>query len=85
MYHNDVYGDIDVIAQGDGLALVEGPAKMTYPMTHLDGDTFTVVRYPELPDGKDLVAFTMGSDGTASSMDIGDGEGPGTGVLQRVP
>jgi hypothetical protein len=42
----------------------------------LDGDTFTVARYPELPDGKDLVAYTMGSDGTASSMDIGDSEGP---------
>ena len=80
----NVYGETSRSSPKEtGLALVEGPAKQTYPMTHLDGDTFTVARYPELPDGKDLVVFTMGSDGTASSMDIGDGEGPGTGQLTR--
>jgi hypothetical protein len=54
-------------------------------MTHLDGDTFTITAYPELPDGSEPVTFTLGPDGTATALDVGEADGPGTGVLTRVP
>ena len=33
-YTNDLYGEIQIIGQGDGLAIVEGPAKLTFPLKH---------------------------------------------------
>jgi len=85
-YRNDTYGDVEVIAQGDGLALQFGPTRNTYPLTHFDGDTFSFVLLAEEPRTPAPVVFTMGSDGKATSMDIGDLEGTGAdaGVLQRV-
>jgi hypothetical protein len=84
-YHNDVFGDVEVIAQGAGLALDFGQPRNTYPLTHFDGDTFTFLLFPEEPNSPFPVVFTIGSDGTATSMDLGGIEGPDVGVLQRVP
>ena len=39
-----------VDADGEGMALVEGPDRVTFPLTHWDADTFTYVGAPELPD-----------------------------------
>jgi CubicO group peptidase (beta-lactamase class C family) len=82
-YHNDFYGDVEVVAQGDGLAIIEGPNRNTYPLTHFDGDTFTVVPYSETPTSREPVVFTIGPHGTATQVEILDTDGPGTGVLDR--
>lgn len=40
-YRNTYYGDATVTAGPGGLALVIGPSRIRYPLTHWDGDTFT--------------------------------------------
>ena len=40
-YTNNFYGEIQIIEQGDGLAIVEGPSKLTFPLKHYDRDLFT--------------------------------------------
>jgi CubicO group peptidase (beta-lactamase class C family) len=80
-YANDFYGTFDVIADGDGLAVVQGPARVTFPLTHWDANTFTFVG-GALPDQRATLAFTIGPDGRASTITIPDPNGLGT--LQRV-
>src|SRR5690606_27738102 len=38
---NPLWGDIEIVADGDGMALVIGPKPLTLPITHYDRDTFT--------------------------------------------
>jgi CubicO group peptidase (beta-lactamase class C family) len=84
-YANDFFGTFDVTAGGPtGLQLIQGPAKVTYPLTHWDADTFTYISGPELPDIRSAVKFTMGADGKASAIDVGNLDGAGFGVLTRV-
>ncbi len=83
-YANDFYGTFEVVADGEGMALVEGPDRVTYPLTHWDADTFTYVGSPEYPDLRNAITFTIGPDGQASSIFIGDGDGEGIGTLNRV-
>lgn len=40
-YRNDYFGPLQVVSQGDTLALAIGPKPMTLPLTHWDGDVFT--------------------------------------------
>ena len=81
-YANDYYGTFEVIADGAGMALVEGPAKLTFPLTHWDGNSFTLVPDAELPEVKEKLEFTIGPDGRASTLTIPDPAGQGT--LQRT-
>jgi CubicO group peptidase (beta-lactamase class C family) len=83
-YANDFYGTFDVVQNAGGLALVKGPAKVTYPLQHWDGDKFVYVPDPELPHIHTSMTFTMGPDGLATSIDVGDTDGPGTGTLNRI-
>ncbi|MGI5128030.1 serine hydrolase [Pseudonocardia sp. CA-107938] len=76
---NPYYGAFTVRADAEGLALIEGPAGHTYPLTHWSGDSFTMVESPELPDIRTQVTFTVGPDGRATSLDVG-GQ-PGVNVL----
>jgi hypothetical protein len=84
-YANDFFGTMDVMAAGPtGLQLVMGPAKVTYPLTHWDGDTFTYIPSPELPRLRSIVRFTAGPDGKATALDVGAIDGSGLGQLNRV-
>jgi CubicO group peptidase (beta-lactamase class C family) len=85
-YANDFYGTFDVTASGPtGLSLVKGPAKLTYPLTHWDADTFTYVPSPELPHVRTSMKFVMGTNGQATAIDVGDVDGTGLGTMERVP
>jgi hypothetical protein len=84
-YANSFYGTFGVVAKDGGLALVEGPAKVTFPLTHWDADTFTYISSPELPKLRSPISFTIGADGKAASIDIGDADGRGLGTLTREP
>ena len=64
------------------MALVEGPAKLTFPLTHWDGNAFTLVPDAELPEVAEKLEFTIGPDGRASALTIPDPAGQGT--LQRT-
>lgn len=80
-YANDFYGTFEVVAEGTGMALVQGPARVTSSLTHWDGDTFTFIGDPESPDIRAPLTFTVGPDGLASAITIPD---PYFGTLQRV-
>jgi CubicO group peptidase (beta-lactamase class C family) len=80
-YANDFYGTFEVIADGDGMAVVEGPARVTFPLTHWDANTFTFVG-GAMPDERATLEFTIGPDGRASALTIPDPDGLGT--LQRI-
>lgn len=81
-YANDFYGTFEVVADGDGLAVVQGPAQRTFPLTHWDANTFTFISDPELPQVRSRFEFTIGPDGQATAITIPDVAGLGT--LQRV-
>jgi hypothetical protein len=81
-YANDYYGEASVVSADGGLALVLGPRRLTVPLTHVDANTFSTVLFPESPNDRSAITFTV-SDGTVTGVDIGDGDGPGTGQLTR--
>ena len=81
-YANDYYGEASVISADGGLALVLGPGRLTVPLTHIDANTFSAVLFPESPNDRSAITFTVDDD-TVTGVDIGDGDGPGTGQLAR--
>ena len=84
-YRNPYVGDFQIVRAGDGgLAIVEGPGKVTYPLTHFDGDSFTYAQAPELPDYLSKVTFTIGPDGTATAIDVSAWDELGWGSLTRT-
>jgi hypothetical protein len=64
-YTNNLYGEIQIIEQGDALAIVEGPAKLTFPLKHYDRDRFTCENTEGETGG---VTFTIGADGKATTV-----------------
>ena len=83
-YANDFYGTVEVTDGPAGLSLVEGPAKVTYPLTHFDGNTFIYFPSVGIPNKPAPMEFTMGPDGKASAINIGDADGAGLGTLTRT-
>ena len=64
-YANDYFGDVVVraAADGSGLEMAIGPGGATvYPLTPLDGDTFTFVDMPEVPGALSVLAFGFTDD-----------------------
>ncbi|MGI9029750.1 MAG: serine hydrolase, partial [Ilumatobacteraceae bacterium] len=49
-YANEFYGQFEVVADDGGTAVVQGPARITAQLTHWDGDIFTFIGAPALPD-----------------------------------
>lgn len=49
-YANDFYGSDEVVDTGGTLQLIAGPAEVTLPLTHYDGNTFTYAPQPGLPN-----------------------------------
>lgn len=82
-YANDYVGEAEVIERGGQLLLVLGPERMEPPLTHFDGDAFTLVLSPELPDFRSSVTFEV-VDGAAASVTIGEFDVGGLGTLDRV-
>ncbi|MBL8582598.1 MAG: DUF3471 domain-containing protein, partial [Rhizobiaceae bacterium] len=83
-YANDYIGTAMVATDGAGLTLVVGPGgKKTYPMTHFDRDIFLIYPDPEMADVPSPVTFSIGPDGSASSITIDNLNANGLGVLTR--
>jgi Domain of unknown function (DUF3471) len=78
-YTNNFYGEIQVIEQGDGLAIVEGPLKLTFPLKHYDRDLFTCDSEGETTG----VTFTIGADGKATTVVVEDLNLQGDGTFKR--
>lgn len=84
-FTNDFYGDIAIIEKDGGLAIVEGPNKMTFPLTHYDRDIFTYETTGENAVGTSGVYFRVDADGKASSIRVENLDADGNGVFTRVP
>ncbi len=84
-YANDFFGDISIIEKDGGLAIVQGPKKMTFAMKHYDRDTFTYETEDENAVGRSGITFTIGPDGTATKVLVENLNAHGEGVFKREP
>jgi CubicO group peptidase (beta-lactamase class C family) len=82
-YTNDFYGDIEIIEMGDGLAIVEGPRRLTLPLKHYNRDVFTYEPEGENAAGASGVTFTIGADGKAMAAVVEDLNLQGEGMFKR--
>jgi CubicO group peptidase (beta-lactamase class C family) len=83
-YANDFFGDIAIVEKDGGLAIVEGPKKLTFPMKHYDRDTFTYDTAGENAVGRSGVTFTIGPDGQAAQVVVENLNVRGEGTFKRV-
>jgi CubicO group peptidase (beta-lactamase class C family) len=84
-YSNNFFGDIQIIEEADGLAIIEGPHKMTFPLKHYDRDLFTYKTEGENAVGATGVTFTIGADGTATTVVVENLNVRGEGTFKRPP
>jgi CubicO group peptidase (beta-lactamase class C family) len=84
-YANDYFGEVEVIDKGGRLAIVEGPEKKTFRLTHYDRDTFTYQTGGENAVGASGVTFTLAPDGKASGVTVENLNPHGDGVFPRQP
>jgi CubicO group peptidase (beta-lactamase class C family) len=82
-YTNDFFGDIQIIEEGNGLAIVEGPRKLAFPLKHYDRDLFTYQTEGENAVGTTGVAFTVGADGKATTVVVENLNLRGEGMFKR--
>jgi CubicO group peptidase (beta-lactamase class C family) len=70
-YANDYYGPLTISESSGSLVLAVGPKNMQFPLTHWDGQTFTMVPTGEnAPDGSiSKVTCTLSGD-TASAVTV---------------
>src|SRR5881394_28917 len=65
-FTNDYFGDISIVEKAGGLAIEQGPMKMTFAMQHYDRDTFTYETQDENAVGRSGITFAIGPDGKAT-------------------
>ncbi len=82
-YANELFGDAEVVADGDGLALRLGPGRTTFPLQHYDRDVFTYQPAGENAAGPSGVRFQIGPDQTATSVTIDNLDVDGQGTFTR--
>ena len=83
-YANDFFGDIAIVEKDGGLAIVEGPKKLSFPLKHYDRDTFTYDTIGENAVGRTGVTFTIGSDGQAAQVIVENLNVHREGTFKRV-
>jgi CubicO group peptidase (beta-lactamase class C family) len=83
-YANDYFGEISIVEKEGGLAIVQGPKKMTFAMKHYDRDTFTYETEGENAVGRSGVTFTIGPDGKATQVVVENLNVRGEGTFKRV-
>jgi CubicO group peptidase (beta-lactamase class C family) len=84
-YTNEFFGDIQIIEKGSGLAIVEGPHKLTFPMKHYDRDLFTYETEGENAVGETGVTFSIGAGRKATRVVIENLNLRGEGTFKRPP
>lgn len=84
-YANDYFGAAQVIRRGDGLVLKLGPAGLEFPLTHWDGNAFTLTPSGEnAPDGSiSLASFGDATKGRFRNLTIEYLNAEGMGRFSR--
>ncbi|GGO41358.1 serine hydrolase [Deinococcus humi] len=83
-YHNDYFGEIEVVEEKGHLVLRQGPQSLAFPLRHFDRDLFTYLPDPELPAALAAVTFTVGPDRRAQSVVLGNLADDGRASFTRV-
>jgi hypothetical protein len=83
-YANEFFGDIAIVEKDGGLAIVQGPKKLTFPLKHYDRDTFTYETTGENAVGKTGITLTVGSDGQATQVVVENLNAHGEGTFKRM-
>src|SRR5437773_446042 len=83
-YTNDFFGEISVVEKEGGLAIIQGPKKITFAMKHYDRDTFTYETEGENAVGRSGITFTIGPDGKATQVLVENLNVRGEGAFKRV-
>jgi hypothetical protein len=82
-YENDYFGSVEIVAAGDGLAMVIGPEPKTFPLNHYDRDVFTWETIGENAIGHSSVTFTLDQDRKAAGMVVAQLDTHGAGRFGR--
>lgn len=82
-YTNSFFGDMQIIEKGDGLAIIEGPRQLPFPLKHYDRDIFTYKTEGENAVGVTGVTFTIGVDGKATTVVVENLNARGEGMFKR--
>ena len=84
-YLNPYYGPLTVTFDGGALNMSMGPpaSPTTFVLAHFDGNTFTYDTIGENASGKSAAVFTMGADGTATSVNLPFYDTTGLGTFTR--
>jgi CubicO group peptidase (beta-lactamase class C family) len=84
VYNDDYYGPVTVAAEGDSYTIAIGPAQMSFPLEHVNADTFKFQPVGENAFGPTAVTFTRAGDGTnAQSVTIDYLNQTGQGIFIR--
>jgi CubicO group peptidase (beta-lactamase class C family) len=83
-YANDFLSAISIIEKDGGLAIVQGPRNVTFPMQHYDRDTFTYDTTGENAVGRSGITFMIGSDGRAAQVVVENLNAHGEGTFKRI-
>jgi hypothetical protein len=84
-YHNDYFGDMEIVEQNGALQLLLGPKKRSTPLRHWNRDVFTYQPEGENAGGLSGVTFRIGPEGKATSMVIENLDVFGQGDFVRTP
>jgi hypothetical protein len=84
-YHNSYYGPLTVTSGGAGLSMSMGPpaSPSSFALTHYDGNTFTFETVGENATGTSGAEFTVGPDGTATTVTLAAYDTTGLGTFTR--
>ncbi len=82
-YENDVFGPLEVVEDGEHLAIIVGPAGMQFPLAHYSRDVFTYMPPGENGGVIGAVTFTVGADGLADQVVLENLDLYGAGTFVR--
>lgn len=82
-YANAYFGTVEIVAEGDGMAMLVGPGKLRLPLTHFDRDIFTWETIGENAIGLSSVTFTLDKDRRATGLVVGQWDQNGGGRFAR--
>jgi CubicO group peptidase (beta-lactamase class C family) len=82
-FANDFFGDLEVVEEGESLAMLLGPRQEPYLLTHYSHDVFTYEPVGENATGPSAITFTIGATGVATQVVIENLDLYGAGTFVR--
>ena len=83
-YHNDFFGDVEIVAKDGGLVMEQGPKNTPFSLKHYNRDVFFYETAGENAVGLAGVTFTIGAHGKATSIAVENLNNEGLGVFTRL-